>query len=175
MRATAQRGFTLLEVMVAFVVLAATLGLLLGMLSRGLKQVTQSQGETEATLYAQSLLDELGTIEPLAAGVRTGNFERERYRWRLQVQPASDPAPPPPPAEGSPEAQAVPVESAPILYRVSLDMEWGAATPAQKLHFETLRLRASPEGQAAEAAAASEGESDAAADAAAAARGEARK
>ena len=65
-----QRGFSLLEVMVAFVVLAVALGLLLGMLSRGLKQVTQAGNETEASLHAQSLLDALGTLEPLQAGVR---------------------------------------------------------------------------------------------------------
>jgi prepilin-type N-terminal cleavage/methylation domain-containing protein len=44
-----QRGFTLLEVMLAFVVLAVALGLLLGMLSRGLKQVTQSQAESRSS------------------------------------------------------------------------------------------------------------------------------
>jgi general secretion pathway protein I len=138
------RGFTLLEVMLAFVVLAVALGLLLGMLSRGLKQVTQSQAETEAALYAQSLLDELGTLAPLQPGVRDGEFGNGRYRWRLQVAPARDPAPPPPPEEGAPTPQPVATDGAPVLYRVLLEVEWGAAAPAQKLRFETLRLRAPP-------------------------------
>jgi general secretion pathway protein I len=140
-----QGGFTLLEVMVAFVVLAAGLGLVLGMLSRGLHQVTQSQAETEASLYAQSLLDALGTIEPLAPGEQQGDFEHGRYRWHLVVAPTEDPAPPPPPAEGAPPPQVVQTGSTPVLYRVRLDGEWGAAAPAQRLRFETLRLRSPPQ------------------------------
>ena len=139
-----QQGFSLLEVMVAFVVLAAALGLLLGMLSRGLKQVTQAKGETEASLHAQSLLDGLGTLEPLEPGARDGEFEDGRYRWRLQVSPAEDPAPPPPPADGSPLPDAPATSGAPILYQVALDVEWGAGLPAQRLRFTTLRLRAPP-------------------------------
>ena len=167
-RARRQGGFTLLEVMLAFVVLAAALGLLLGMLSRGLKQVTAAQAETEATLHAASLLDELGTLEPIAAGTRQGSFERGRYRWRLDIAPAQDPAPPPPPEEGAAQPQAVPTDSAPVLYRVRLDVEWGAATPAQQLHFETLRLRAAPADGSAET---TDTDTDAAADAAAQQRG----
>ena len=87
-----QQGFTLLEVLVAFVVLAVALGLLLGMLSRGLKQVAQAGSETEASLHAQSLLDSLGTLEPVEPGVREGEFERGRYRWRLEVSAAEDEA-----------------------------------------------------------------------------------
>jgi general secretion pathway protein I len=160
-RIRAQRGFTLLEVMLAFVVLAVALGLLLGMLSRGLKQVTQSQAETEAALHAQSLLDALGTLEPLQPGTRDGEFEHGRYRWRLQVAQAQDPAPPPPPQEGAPAPQPVATDGAPLLYRVLLDVEWGAATPAQKLRFETLRLRAPPANASAAPAAADEGSADA--------------
>ncbi len=142
-RSARQRGFTLLEVMLAFGVLAVALGLLLGMLSRGLHQVTQAQGETEASLHAQSLLDALGTIEALEVGARDGEFEQGRYRWRLEVSPAEDPAPAPPPADGSPPPP-VATGAAAQLYRVVLDVEWGAATPAQQLRFETLRLRAPP-------------------------------
>ena len=133
-------GFTLLEVMIAFVILAVALGLLLGMLSRGLRQVAQAGNETEASLHAPSLLDTLGTLEPIAPGVRDGDFAKGRYRWRLQVDQAEDPAPPPPPPEGQPQ----PTEGAgaPVLYRVVLDVEWGARAPAQHLRFSTLRLRA---------------------------------
>ena len=142
-RQRTQRGFTLLEVIIAFVVLAIALGLLLGMLSRGLHQVSQSQAETEASLYAQSLLDTQGTLEPIVPGVRDGDFGHGRYRWRLQVAQSPDPAPPPPPP-------LAPADSgAPLLYRISLDVEWGAAQPAQKLHFDTLRLRAPPAADAA--------------------------
>jgi general secretion pathway protein I len=133
------RGFTLLEVMVAFVILAVALGLLLGMLSRGLKQVTQAGNETEAALHAQSLLDAFGTLEAIEPGARDGEFDGGRYHWRLQVDEAPDPAPPPPPPEGEPQPN--PGLGAPVLYRIVLEVEWGARTPAQRLRYSTLRLR----------------------------------
>ena len=166
---TRQQGFTLLEVILAVVVLATALGLLLGMLSRGVKQVSQAQAESEAAMHAQSLLDMVGTLEPIEAGASEGRFADSRYRWRMQVVPAADPAPPPAPQEGSPEQQAMPTDSAPILYRVVLDVEWGDAGPGQKLHVETLRLRAQPEGGEQPT-----DETDVAADEAAAQRGQAR-
>jgi general secretion pathway protein I len=147
-----QQGFTLLEVLVAFVVLAVALGLLLGMLSRGLKQVGQAGSETEASLHAQSLLDALGTLEPIEPGVREGEFERGRYHWRLEVTQGEDPAPPPPPPPGG-EPQEVAGLGAPVLYRVALQVEWGAGTPAQRLRFATLRLRSPPANAGAGAAA----------------------
>lgn len=142
-----QSGFTLLEVMVAFVILAIALGLLLGMLSRGLHQVTQAQAETQATLYGQSLLDTVGTLELLEPGLKEGEFDHGRYRWRLQVEPAPDPAPPPPPADGQPLPQPAAALAAPLLYRVALQVEWGAAKPEQRLQLVTIRLRAPPAGE----------------------------
>jgi len=93
----AQRGFSLLEVLAAFVILAVALGLLLGMLSRGMQQVALSGNETEATLQAQSLLDTVGTLQAISPDSRDGEFDNGRYRWHLQIAPVPDPAPPPPP------------------------------------------------------------------------------
>lgn len=134
----------MLEVMIAFVVLAAALGLLLGMLSRGLKQVTQAQAESEASLHAQSLLDSFGTLERIEAGNSDGEFDDGRYRWRMQVAAVEDPAPAPPPADGPAPLEAAIELGAPVLFQLALEVEWGAATPAQRLRFTTLRLRAPP-------------------------------
>jgi general secretion pathway protein I len=139
------RGFTLLEVMLAVVILATALGLLLGMLSRGMHQVTQAQAESEAAMYAQSLLDQVGTLENIEPGSKDGEFAQGRYHWHLQVAPTTDPAPPPPPEAGAPPPQPVQTEGAPVLYRVALDVDWGEGGPAQHLRFETLRLRGPPE------------------------------
>jgi general secretion pathway protein I len=137
-----QRGFTLLEVVLAVVILATALGLLLGMLSRGMRQVTQAQSESEAAMYAQSTLDQLGTLGTLEPGTRDGDYADGAYRWTMTVAPTVDPAPPPPPEPGAPPPQPVPTDGAPILYRVRLDVAWGRGGPGQNLRFETLRLRA---------------------------------
>lgn len=138
------RGFTLLEVMLAFVILAAAMGLLVGMLSRGLGQVVQSQGETEATLHAQSLLEDIGVLEPIAAGAREGELDRGRYRYRLEITEVADPAPAAETAlagglAGNIETTTV---NAPVFYRIGLLVSWGEGKPAQRLQFTTLRARA---------------------------------
>ena len=133
------RGFTLLEVLLAFVILAAASGLLLGMLSGGLGQVARARSYTEASLYAQSLLDGVGVLEPVAPGERDGEFGGGRYHYRLQIAEAPDPAPAPP----DPLAPTVPVDPAttPKLFRLALDVRWGDR-PTQQLHIATLRARA---------------------------------
>jgi general secretion pathway protein I len=140
-RAARMRGFTLLEVMLAFALLAFAMGLLIGMLANGLHQVSRAESSTEATLYAQSLLDPMGTLEPITPGERDGYFRGNRYHWRLQVTPVADPAPRTavPPAVPTTE-----VLTPPVLYSIALDVSWGAGQPAQTLHFATLRARTPP-------------------------------
>ena len=136
------RGFTLIEVLVAFVLLAVAMGLLLSMLSRGLAQVRRAQDETEASLQAQSLLDALGVIEPIAPGERGGEFEGGRYRYRLQVEEIPDPTPEPPQAPGAPPAPEA--MAGPTLYRVALVVSWGDGSAAHQLRYATLRARTPP-------------------------------
>ena len=135
-RASANRGFTLLEVLLAFVILGAATGLLVAMLSNGLRQIRQAQDETEATLYAQSLLDQIGVLEAIVPVRRQGEFDRGRYRYDLEVTEFRDPMPAPEPP--------IPVainEGAPKLYRVALAVRWGTGQPSQQLRFVTLRAR----------------------------------
>lgn len=138
-RASVPLGFTLLEVMLAFVLLATAMGLLVAMLANGLRQVRQAQGETEATLHAQSLLDQIGVLEPIIPGRREGTFDRDRYRYQLEISETEDPVPF---AEDSREAAAsVPAVGGPRLYRIALAVTWGAGQPEHQLQFVTLRAR----------------------------------
>src|SRR5690606_343726 len=87
-----QRGYTLIEVIVAFALLALGLTLLLGTLSGSTRQVRWAADAGRATLHAQSLLDTVGIIKPLQPGQRTGDFDDGRYRWVLSISPWQDPA-----------------------------------------------------------------------------------
>src|SRR5690606_31052908 len=78
---SSQRGYSLLEVIVAFAVLGVALSLLLGALSGGTRQVRWAADSARAVLHAQSLLDEVGVGEVLAPGQRDGEFGGGRYRW----------------------------------------------------------------------------------------------
>ena len=136
------RGFSLLEVMLAFVLLAVGLGLLIAILGGGLLQVRQAGDASEATLHAQSLLDPLGVLGPIEAGHEQGVLDDGRYRWEMENTEIEDPLPPPPDAaEGAPIEEAGRVLGAPKLFRVQLDIAWGDGDLQRSLRFVTLRAR----------------------------------
>lgn len=125
-----QAGYTLIEVIVAFAILALGLTLLLGTLSGATRQVRQAGDAGRAGLHAQSLLAEFGELPQ--PGARAGELEDGRYRWRLQVEPWTDPAP----GNGS---QRIDPNAARLL-RLQLQVEWGEGGPAQRVQLSSLRL-----------------------------------
>lgn len=138
------RGFSLIEVILAFSLLAASLGILIAILSGGLAQVKNAGDASEASLHAQSLLDELGVLESIEPGETGGQLDQGRYRWAMEITEADDPAPV---AVPEPDSGAPPVESVgrqlndPIVYRVQLDVSWGEGDYERSLRFTTLRAR----------------------------------
>ena len=90
-RARAIRGFTLLEVLVAFVVLAAGAGILYRTFSTGLSNVDAVTGYNEAIGIAEAKLGALGLEHPLAEGEESGSTEDQRYDWHVAIQPYTPP------------------------------------------------------------------------------------
>lgn len=125
-----QRGYTLIEVIVAFALLAVALTLLLGTLSGATRQVRWSADAGRAALHAQSLLDTVGVAAPLQPGQREGEFDDGRYRWSLSIEPWTDPALPPDVAQLSGNR----------LYEVALTVQWGDGGPRERLQMRSLRL-----------------------------------
>ena len=126
-----QRGYTLIEVIVAFALLALALTLLLGTLSGAVRQVRWSGDAGRAALHAQSLLDEVDVAEPLKPGQRDGEFEDGRYRWTLEITPWTDRSLPPATTR-DPAAMK--------LYELALSVQWGDGGPRQRLQLRTLRI-----------------------------------
>ena len=124
-----QHGFTLIEVIIAFALLALALTLLLGSLSGAARQVRNANDAGRAALHAQSLLAQVGVGRALQAGTRDGEWENGRYRWQLQVAPFVDRARPPSPL-GDP--------AAPRLMLLQLDVRWGEAA-GDSLRVRSLR------------------------------------
>jgi general secretion pathway protein I len=126
-----QRGYTLLEIIVAFAVFGLALTLLLGTLSGGVRQVRWSADVARAALHAQSLLDEVGVGEVLAPGRRDGEFEGGRYRWVLDVAPYAD----------RDRTSGQPVDPfAPQLLQLQLVVSWGEGGARERLQLQSLRL-----------------------------------
>lgn len=131
------RGYTLIEVLVAFAVLALALTVLLGTLSGATRQVRWSADSGRAALHAQSLVAQVGVGEVLVAGSRGGELDAGRYRWLLEVEPWMDPQAPAAPLSDPFGAQ---------MMALRLTVEWGEGGPRERLVVESLRLVADREG-----------------------------
>ncbi len=127
----AQRGYTLIEVVVAFALLAFGLTLLLGSLTNATKQVRTSTDYGRAALHAQTLLDQAGVGEALTVGQRDGELENGRYRWEMNVSPFRDLS------ITRPQGQVL---GAPQLLQLDLIMHWGEGGPRKTLRVQSLRL-----------------------------------
>lgn len=78
------RGFTLIEMIAAFVIFAIAVGALMEILTLSMNNARRSTDETRAALWAQSLLDTVGIGERIEAGSTHGEFDR-KYHWELQI------------------------------------------------------------------------------------------
>lgn len=78
-------GFTLLEVLIAFAILAVMLVPILQVFGGGLGTTETARGYTTATLLARSKLAEAGRDAPLSEGITEGRFEQNGYRWKTSI------------------------------------------------------------------------------------------
>jgi general secretion pathway protein I len=123
-------GFTLIEIIVAFAVLAIGLGIAMQIATGAMRNARHAEERTEAALYAQSLLDAAGIGERLEEGETSGEFA-DRYRWTLSVAPFE--------VEATTDSPLDPALSPVQLYRLELVVTWGRQPREQEARFVTLR------------------------------------
>lgn len=82
-------GFSLLEIMFAFVGVAMLLGVLVQLFGHGLETVRTGERYTRATVIAQSQLAVAGLERPLEEGVTSGTTE-DVFHWRMTVSVYKD-------------------------------------------------------------------------------------
>ncbi len=80
-----QMGFSLLEILVAFSILAISLGILLKIFSSGVNTAVIAEEYIVATQIAESLMAKTGVEKPLSAGATSGT-EDEKYHWQVKVE-----------------------------------------------------------------------------------------
>lgn len=115
----------MVEVLVAFVVLALSLGAFLQVFATGMHGARSSAAYDTATTLAESKLARLGVEDALEEGETTGRFD-DRFRWRVDVRRFT-------PEEGE-------ASSAMQAYRVDVTVLWGEAHNAGSVSLTTLRL-----------------------------------
>ena len=86
------QGFSLLEILVAFTLLALAMGVLMQIFSRGVNGATLADRYAKATMYAESKLASVGIEESLKESSASGKFDDD-FSWALSVRPYRDPFP----------------------------------------------------------------------------------
>lgn len=123
-------GFSLLEVIVAFAILALTLGALYQVLSSAARQAVLVQRYTAAVALAESRIAEAGSGRSLARSNETGVSGRH-FHWRRTIQPYST------------EDELAQAESALVRFRIVVEVRWEDDGTPRSVVLSTVRLRRS--------------------------------
>jgi general secretion pathway protein I len=131
MAARAQAGFTLIEVVVAFLLLSMVLMTGFEIFTTGLRRAGDLEDQSRALLIAQSRLAAAGTEELFKEGQLQGESDDRRFRW-VRIITRSD--------EGTGEPGKPPT-GAFQLFRVEVKVEWrGGDLREHSLMLSTLGL-----------------------------------
>jgi len=115
------KGFSLLEVLVATLILGLAVVTLIQLSSQGLRLLKRSDDQQQAALLADRLAR---TVEPLAEGLETG--QEGAMTWERRVAPSRAPDELIPPSGPMPELRAL-----------TVTVRWG---PGRSLQLASLRL-----------------------------------
>ena len=132
-RRRASQGFTLMEILVAFVVLATAVAVLYRTFSIGIRNVDAISGYSEAIAIAEAKLIALGLEQPVVEGEESGETEDRRFKWTITVRPYVPPNSAPEPANA--------FFSANQLMRATVTVKWDeSAQQGRSIALSTVRL-----------------------------------
>ena len=124
-------GFTLLEVLVAMVLLSVSLVIVMQLFSGGLRSSGISEDYTRAVFHAREKMEEALVAKTLGTGEWTGDFG-DGFQWRVAIgYPGEN-------AEGAPGKAAV------SLFRIDVDVFWKDGENERHVELSTLKI-AKPE------------------------------
>lgn len=125
-----QAGFSLLEILIAFSILALSIGILLKIFSAGVNIAAVAEDYTVAVQLAESLMVRAGVETPLQAGEISGR-DNDKYNWQVIINPYRF---------TPPEVDANTLKTE--LFVVDVIVSWGEdADYARSLELSTLKIR----------------------------------
>jgi general secretion pathway protein I len=124
-------GFTLLEVLLAFVVFALSFATVLEILAASMRSTTRAQTYSEAALLAQSLIDIVGIDIPLVESAVSGEAPGG-YNWELIISTYE-------PMYEEDRILELAESAGTNLYWVDLELSWGEDARPRSAHFSTVR------------------------------------
>jgi len=124
-------GFTLLELLLAFVVFALSFATVLEILSGSMRNTVRARHYSEAALTAQSLMNQVGLEIPIEAGY-SANGEAGEYAWAIEIYEYASTGENPYSVELS---DLTGIE----LLQVDLAVSWGERPREQTRYFSTIK------------------------------------
>ncbi len=136
-RRRAARGFSVLEVLVALVILALVGTALFSLFSGALTNVSAAEDYSRAVLVADSVLTEAAGTTPLREGTKSGTTEDGRIDWTASVKAYQPPASPN--ANAADTAGSVPMTLK--LWQIEAEVRFAGPNGKERsLKLTTLRL-----------------------------------
>jgi general secretion pathway protein I len=129
------RGFSLLEVLVAFVVLALVAGALFQLFGGALRNAGAAGDWSRALLVAQSRLAEAANAQPLQPATAAGTEDGGQIAWRTAVEPYV-------PADVDPQLEQASSTMPTQLYRVSVEVTFPGNGRSRSVSMATVKLGA---------------------------------
>lgn len=144
-------GFTLLEVMLAFVIFALSFATVLEIMAGSMRSVKRASDDTEVALLAQSLMDLVGN-EILVEEGEYSDTAMDHYNWQMSItfydaggesegvgMSTSGMGEASGPVQAGMSTQELAEMSGIELYRVDLYIDWETGRRQREVHFSTIR------------------------------------
>lgn len=122
---------TLIEVLVAFVILSLTMAVLMQIFSGGMRNARLANAYSQAVFLAESRLAAAGIEQPLVPGETAGQVGAD-LRWRVRIAALED--------DGVTDRQTTPTR----LYEVRAWVGWSEGGRERQVELASLRLGPPP-------------------------------
>ncbi len=127
-RRTPIHGFSILEILIAFVVMALVVGSLLRLFGTSVRNVALAEEYSFAVQVAESRMQAVGTEIPVEKGSVNGEERNTGYRWEVAMEPV----------ELDEEQETFSLSIQP--YQVSVVVSWDSAGKKRQFALSSLRF-----------------------------------
>lgn len=124
----AERGFTLIEVVVAMAILSIGLTVLMELFSGGLRLGRTSGEYSKAVNLGRMKMEEIMTQQNIEEGTDEGKFD-DTYRWQVDMKKV----------DIIPPEKLAPLDPPILFYRVTVDVLWKSGSQERTTHLESFR------------------------------------
>ena len=121
------QGMTLIEVLVAFIVLSVTMAVIMQIFSGGMRNARLAESYSRAVFLSESKMAAAGLERPLLAGEDRGQVGGD-MQWRVSVTPAE--------VDATTNARLMPLR----LYLVRVTVSWGDDGRERQVELTSLRM-----------------------------------